>query len=74
METFIAENASRKVLKELLNEFHISANEMSKKTNGNEDKIRVLKTKSEKQDAIIKKLSTKCEETATFTKRMQVVE
>tara|TARA_B110000285_G_C14761861_1_gene439915 strand:- start:138 stop:560 length:423 start_codon:yes stop_codon:yes gene_type:complete len=74
METFIAENASRKVLKELLNEFHVSANELGKKTAGNEDKIRVLKTRAEKQDHIIKKLTGMCEKTDTFTKRMQVVE
>lgn len=48
METFSTENASRKVLKELLNEFHVSAAELGKKTAGNEDKIRALKTKAEK--------------------------
>lgn len=74
METFATENASRKVLKELLNEFHVTAAELTKKTTANEDKIRALKTKAEKQELVMKKLAGQCASVETFSKRMQVVE
>lgn len=73
-ESFTIENAARKVLKELLNEFHVGAADLGKKTAGNEEKIRTLKGKSEKQELLMKKLTSQCASVETFNKRMQGLE
>ena len=69
-ESFTVENAARKVLKELLNEFHVSAEEIKKKQNTNEEKIRAQKALGEKQQLLMKKLTAQCASVESFNKRM----
>lgn len=56
MESFTTENASRKVLKELLNEFHVTAEDLRKKSAVHEEKLRAQKALGEKQQLLMKKL------------------
>ena len=70
----MTESAARRVLKELLIEFDITASDLKKKINLNEDKIRYNKMETEKSSAILKKLQDQCRSVETFTKRLTIAE
>ena len=55
-EAFLTETSSRKVLKELLVEFDITAVDLKKKIDLNNDKVRSNRIETEKSVAILKKL------------------
>lgn len=55
-ESFTTETAARKALKELLNEFTMTAEELKKKQTQNDEKIRNQKNQIEKLQVVQKKL------------------
>ena len=57
-------------MKELLNEFHMTADELKKKQGGNEEKIKNQRSQIEKLQQIQKKLQSQCQAVETFGKRL----
>ena len=55
-ETFTIETASRKILKELLSEFHTTSDKLTQKQATNDDKIRNQRSNIEKLQQLVKQL------------------
>lgn len=73
-EHFASETSSRKVLKELLSEFHVTTEDLKKKINSNEEKIRNNKTNIERILTTVRKLTTQVEQVNSFNKRLLAME
>ena len=73
-EHFSSETSSRKVLKELLSEFHVTTEDLKKKINNNEEKIRNNKTNIERILTTVRKLTTQVEQVNSFNKRLLAME
>lgn len=73
-DSFQNETSSRKVLRELLGEFHMQAEDLKKKINKNDEGVRQSKSQVDKITIAIKKLSTQCEQVVSFGKRVTLLE
>lgn len=73
-EQFQIETASRRVLKELLEEFHLGIEDIKKRCNSNEENIRVNKGRLDKNDLQMKKLQVQAQSVETFNKRVTTAE
>ena len=74
METFAAETSSRKVLKELLNEFNTTATDLAGKVTTQQDQTKNVKQKVENLDTIVKGMKDNLKFVKEFEKRVTKLE